>query len=87
MKTKALISFAVTVKLICAFVFAYAKKKWFSYYMAYIFFRLADYHLVHLLWQEVVLMEMALRLGDLQRDTKGITSIGDPSAGVLESVS
>ena len=28
--------------------------------------------MVHLLWQEVVLMEMALRLGDLQRDTRGI---------------
>ena len=26
-KTKALISFAVTAKLICVFVFAYAKKK------------------------------------------------------------
>ena len=30
MKTKALISFAVTAKLICVFVFAYAKC-WFSY--------------------------------------------------------
>ena len=30
-KTKALISFAVTAKLICVFVFAYAKKKRFSY--------------------------------------------------------
>ena len=29
MKTKALISFAVTAKLICAFVFAYAKKNGF----------------------------------------------------------
>ena len=29
-KTKALISFAVTAKLICAFVFAYAKC-WFSH--------------------------------------------------------
>ena len=28
-KTKALISFAVTVKLICVFVFAYAKKRFF----------------------------------------------------------
>ena len=27
---------------------------------------------MHLLWQEVVLMEMALRLGDLQRDTRAI---------------
>ena len=30
-KTKALISFAVTAKLICVFVFAYAKKKQFSH--------------------------------------------------------
>ena len=30
MKTKALISFTVTVKLICVFVFAYAKH-WFSH--------------------------------------------------------
>ena len=29
-KTKALISFAVTAKLICVFVFAYAKR-WFSH--------------------------------------------------------
>ena len=36
-KTEALISFAVTVKLICAFVFAYAKC-WFSHHLAHIFF-------------------------------------------------
>ena len=35
-KTKALISFAVTAKLICIFVFAYAKD-WFSYDAAHIF--------------------------------------------------
>ena len=35
-KTKALISFAVTVKLICVFVFAYAKR-WFSHDVAYLF--------------------------------------------------
>ena len=34
-KTKALISFAVTVKLICIFVFAYAKC-WFSHDGAHI---------------------------------------------------
>ena len=34
-KTKALISFAVTAKLICAFVFTYAKS-WFSYNEAHI---------------------------------------------------
>ena len=34
-KTKALISFAVTAKLICVFVFAYAKC-WFSYDAAHI---------------------------------------------------
>ena len=34
-KTKALISFAVTVKLICAFVFAYAHC-WFSHVAAHI---------------------------------------------------
>ena len=33
-KTKALISFAVTAKVICAFVFAYAKC-WFSHEMAH----------------------------------------------------
>ena len=38
MKTKALISFAVIVKLICVFVFAYAKC-WFSHNVAQIFSR------------------------------------------------
>ena len=36
-KTKALISFAVTFKLICAFGFAYADC-WFSHEVAHIFF-------------------------------------------------
>ena len=36
-KTKALISFAVTAKLVCAFVFAYADC-WFSYAVAHISF-------------------------------------------------
>ena len=35
-KIKALISFAVTAKLICVFVFAYAKS-WFSHEAAHIF--------------------------------------------------
>ena len=34
-KTKTLISFAVTAKLICVFVFAYAKR-WFSHDAAHI---------------------------------------------------
>ena len=34
-KTKALISFAVTAKLICVFVFAYAKR-WFSHDAAHL---------------------------------------------------
>ena len=34
-KTKALISFAVTAKLICVFVFAYAKC-WFSHEQAHV---------------------------------------------------
>ena len=38
-KTKALISFAVTAKLICGFVFAFAKC-WFSYVVAQIFYEL-----------------------------------------------
>ena len=37
-KTKALISFAVTAKLICLFVFAYAKC-WFSHDTAHIYIR------------------------------------------------
>ena len=37
-KTKALISFAVTAKLICVFVFAYAKS-WLSHDEAHIFLR------------------------------------------------
>ena len=36
-KTKAMISFAVTAKLICIFVFAYSKR-WFSYDAAQICF-------------------------------------------------
>ena len=35
-KTKALISFAVALKLICAFVFVYAKR-WFSNDVAYLY--------------------------------------------------
>ena len=35
-KTKAVISFAVTAKLICVFVFAYAKH-WFSHDAAHLF--------------------------------------------------
>ena len=34
-KTKVLISFAVTAKLICVFVFAYAKR-WFSHDVAHL---------------------------------------------------
>ena len=40
-KTKALISFAVTAKLICVFVFAYAKR-WFSHDAAHIILRRCD---------------------------------------------
>ena len=40
-KTKALISFAVTVKLICVFVFAYAKSR-FSHDVAHYFNKAAD---------------------------------------------
>ena len=40
-KTKALISFAVTAKLICVFVFAYAKN-WFSHNEAHIIIALID---------------------------------------------
>ena len=43
-KTKALISFAVTAKLICAFVFAYAKS-WFSHDTA---------HLILFVWVEAL---------------------------------
>ena len=45
-KTKALIFFAVTAKLICAFVFAYAKC-WFSHYTAQIIYYVWDF-LAHL---------------------------------------
>ena len=38
-KTKVLISFAVTAKLICVFVFAYAKC-WFSHDSAHLMFRI-----------------------------------------------
>ena len=37
-KTKALVSFAVTAKLICVFVVAYAKC-WFSHHTAHLIFR------------------------------------------------
>ena len=40
-KTKALISFAVTAKLICVFVFAYAKSL-FSHDAAHIFLRMLN---------------------------------------------
>ena len=41
MKTKALISFAVTAKLICAFVFAY-EDCWFSHVAAHLFCETLD---------------------------------------------
>ena len=41
-KTKALISFAVTAKLICVFVFAYAKKR-FSHDAAHLVLELVDH--------------------------------------------
>ena len=44
-KTKALISFAVTAKLICAFVFAYADC-WFSHGAAHLLHRQYDVHVV-----------------------------------------
>ena len=55
MKTKALISFAVTVKLICVFVFAYAKKRFshndlssFYFFLIIVFcFVVALFDLVH----------------------------------------
>ena len=58
-KTKALISFAVTAKLICFFVFAYAKSR-FSHDAAHIFsdqnievlFYLGRYELDHQLSQQ-----------------------------------
>ena len=43
-KTKALISFAVTAKLICVFVFAYAKSR-FSHEEAQIVFKLLLYQM------------------------------------------
>ena len=42
-KTKVLISFAVTAKLVCAFVYAHANC-WFSREMAHIFGHVAIYH-------------------------------------------
>ena len=41
MKARALISCAVTVQLICAFVFGYAKT-WFSHYAAHISINLQE---------------------------------------------
>ena len=41
-KTKALISFAVTAKLICVFVFAYAKSR-FSHNEAHLWYILLDF--------------------------------------------
>ena len=51
-KTKALISFAVTAKLICVFVFAYAKC-WFSRDAAHIFFCSVQYSGDSLIFSEV----------------------------------
>ena len=46
MKTKALISFAVTAKLICAFVFAYAKIR-FSHDKAHVLNSIAAVSRIH----------------------------------------
>ena len=45
-KTKALISFAVTAKLICAFVFAYADC-WFSHGAAHLFIFAPEHNCRH----------------------------------------
>ena len=59
-KTKALISFAVTAKLICVFVFAYAKC-WFSHDAAHmLFFQINLYLLSRILYG---LAKMAVKRG------------------------
>ena len=45
-KTKALDSFAVTAKLVCVFVFAYAKR-WFSHDAAQLFINLEILHYLY----------------------------------------
>ena len=47
-KTKTLISFAVTAKLICVFVFAYAKR-WFSHDAAHLVMKLQRPFLIFML--------------------------------------
>ena len=51
MKTKALISFAVTVKLICVFVFAYTKSR-FSHDAAHINFVELESPMLHAKFQD-----------------------------------
>ena len=53
-KTKALISFAVIAKLICVFVFAYAKR-WFSHDAAQIFFFCNTSRFIALISMSIVL--------------------------------
>ena len=56
-KTKALISFAVTAKLICVFVFAYAKS-WFSHDAA---------HMACVIWKELASEEKSFENFDRRR--------------------
>ena len=53
MKTKALISFVVTIKLICVFVFAYAKCL-FSHYGAHIIIYHLYIHLFGFVWVDAL---------------------------------
>ena len=55
-KTKALISFAVTAKLICVFVFAYAKR-WFSHDAAHMCFMRTIWHNTYLNYQEFGILD------------------------------
>ena len=54
MKTKALISFAVTAKLICVFIFAYAKC-WFSHDVAHILLGLGDMAVLRMTFPNMVI--------------------------------
>ena len=79
-KTKALISFAITAKLICVFVFAYAKSR-FSHDAAHIIhvfkFEGADVDRVSKSYLSCIMRKTVLRISDQVRHKLGCTAIED----------
>ena len=94
MKTKALISFAVTAKLICVFVFAYAKTRFshdtahimlfciFIPWLWYMYHFLSEYNLQ----SSVIIFNCIIGAGDLITDVISANLPGDSIAVDIENI-